>query len=79
MSGGTLCPSAECPGGHSARGDNPPSHTGLEAVPALMEAGGGGGGMRQKGWGILDVNLIIKTHLRQLYFSRVDLLILCRN
>ena len=27
MSGGTLCPSAECPGGHSARGDNPPSHT----------------------------------------------------
>ena len=29
MSGGTLRPSAECPGGHSARGDNPPSHTGV--------------------------------------------------
>ena len=25
--GGTVCPSAECPGGHSARGDNPLSHT----------------------------------------------------
>ena len=45
--GGTVCPSAECPGGHcalvqnirgghSARGDNPPSHTG--------ERGGGGWG-----------------------------------
>ena len=41
MSGGTLYTSAECPGGHSARGaggggggggggDNPPSHTGIE-------------------------------------------------
>ena len=28
MSGGTLCPRARCPGGHSARGDILPSDTG---------------------------------------------------
>ena len=36
MSGGTLCTSAECPGGHSARGDNPPSHTGTEGLKVFQ-------------------------------------------
>ena len=37
MSGGTLCPSAECPGGHSARGDNPPSHTGCYDMAIVIK------------------------------------------
>ena len=48
MSGGTLCPSAEFPGGHSARGDNPPSHTG---VTQNWGGGGGGGGRGGEGGG----------------------------
>ena len=34
MSGGTLCPRARCPGGHSARGDILPSDNG-QAVKLL--------------------------------------------
>ena len=37
MSGGTLYTSAECPGGHSARGDNPPSHTGTVIFCAVIQ------------------------------------------